>query len=80
MKNKLIFNFSVDDICLENYSTEEYLNGILDFCDENNIKSTLFTVPMAEGISLEKRPGYIKVLKDAITRGHEVAQDRKSVV
>ena len=74
MKNKLIFNFSVDDICLENYSTEEYLNGILDFCDENNIKSTLFTVPMAEGISLEKRPGYIKVLKDAITRGHEVAQ------
>lgn len=73
MKN-LIFNFSIDDICLEGYSTEKHLTGILDFCDENEIKSTLFTVPVADGISLEKRPGYIKILKDAIRRGHEVAQ------
>ena len=70
----VIFNFSVDDICLEGYSTEKHLNEILDFCDENKVKSTLFTVPVADGISLEKRPGYIKVLKDAIKRGHEVAQ------
>ena len=73
MRN-VIFNFSVDDICLEGYSTEKHLNNILDFCDQNNVKSTLFTVPVADGISLEKRSGYIKVLKDAIKRGHEVAQ------
>lgn len=74
MKKNVIFNFSVDDICLEGYSTEKHLNEILDFCDENKVKSTLFTVPVADGISLEKRPGYIKVLKDAVRRGHEVAQ------
>ncbi len=74
MTKTLIFNFSVDDICLDGYSTENHLNAILNFCDDNNVRSTLFTVPVAGGISLEKRPGYINVLKDAIKRGHEVAQ------
>ena len=64
--------FTVDDIGLNGYSTEEQLNNILDFCDDNELKSTLFVVPEPEGKRLEK--GYIKVLKDAVKRGHEVAQ------
>jgi peptidoglycan/xylan/chitin deacetylase (PgdA/CDA1 family) len=66
--------FTVDDIGLDGYSSEKHLNNILDFCDENNIKSTLFTVPVADGVNLKNRSGYIKILKDAIGRGHEVAQ------
>jgi Uncharacterized protein conserved in bacteria (DUF2334) len=69
-----LWSFTVDDIGFEGYSTEKQLNNLLDFCDENNIKSTLFVVPMGNGQRIDKCPGYVSILKDAIKRGHEVAQ------
>lgn len=68
------FAFTVDDIGYDGYSTESHLNNILDFCDGLNIKATLFAVPIVNGKKLNKRDGYISILRDAVSRGHEVAQ------
>lgn len=68
------WGFTVDDIGLDGYSTERHLNNILDFLDEYRIKATFFAVPEAEGKRLNKRPGYVSIIRDAIQRGHEVAQ------
>ena len=43
------WGFSVDDIGLDGYSTEEHLNNILNFLDEYQIKATFFAVPEVEG-------------------------------
>jgi peptidoglycan/xylan/chitin deacetylase (PgdA/CDA1 family) len=72
MKN--YWAFTVDDIGMDGYSTEKQLNNILDFCDEHQIKATLFAVPEADGKRLDKRLGYTAILRNAIMRGHEVAQ------
>jgi len=72
MKN--LWSFTVDDIGFDGYSTEKQLNNILDFCDEYKMKSTLFVVPVSDGKRMDKRPEYVAILRDAIKRGHEVAQ------
>lgn len=69
-----IWGFSVDDIGLDGYSTEEHLNNILNFLDGYQMKATFFAVPEAEGGTLSKRREYVSILRDAIKRGHEVAQ------
>ena len=48
MKKINLWGFSVDDIGLDGYSTEEHLNNILNFLDEYRIKATFFAVPEAE--------------------------------
>ncbi len=72
MKN--LWSFTVDDIGLDGYSTEKQLNNILDFCDEHKMKITLFVVPESDDKRMDKRLGYVSILRDAIKRGHEVAQ------
>jgi hypothetical protein len=74
MGNLNFFGFSVDDIGLDGYSTERHLNSILQFCDANKVKATLFAVPLAEGKRIDKRPEYVSILRAAIKAGHEVAQ------
>ena len=74
MKKINLWGFSVDDIGLDGYSTEEHLDNILNFLDEHRIKATFFAVPEAEGKKMSVRRGYVAILRDAIKRGHEVAQ------
>jgi len=69
-----LFGFSVDDIGLDGYSTEQHLNNALEFCAENKVKATLFAVPLSEGKRLDKRRGYVSILQKAVHAGHEVAQ------
>ncbi len=42
MKKINLWGFSIDDIGLDGYSTEEHLNNILNFLDEYRIKATFF--------------------------------------
>lgn len=74
MNMSIDFAFTVDDIAYDGYSTETHLNNLLDFCDELGLKATLFAVPIVKGNNLNKRNGYVSILRDAIARGHEVAQ------
>ncbi|MDD5707757.1 MAG: DUF2334 domain-containing protein, partial [Kiritimatiellae bacterium] len=69
-----LWGFSVDDIGLDGYSTEAHLNAVLDFLDENRIAVTLFAVPEVNGKRMSTRRGYVSLLRQAIQRGHEVAQ------
>ncbi len=73
MQNAL-FCFSVDDVCYEGYSTEDHLERLLGFCSEQKLKATFFVVPLAQGKKLKDRPGYVRLLKQAISQGHEIAQ------
>lgn len=66
--------FTVDDIGLAGYSSEGQLANVLDFCDSNGIKATLFVVPRENGVGIGSQRGYIRILRDAVRRGHEVAQ------
>lgn len=68
------WSFTIDDIGLDGYSTEKQLNNILDFCDERQTKATLFVVPVSENKRMDQRLGYVSILRDAIKRGHEIAQ------
>lgn len=42
--------------------------------DEYQIKATFFAVPEVAGKKMSARRGYVSILRDAIRRGHEVAQ------
>lgn len=66
--------FTVDDIGLAGYSSEGQLTNIIDFCEDNGIKATLFVVPRDNGVRIDARPSYIRILREAVDRGHEVAQ------
>ncbi len=66
--------FSVDDIGMDGYSTESHLTRVLEFCDTNKIKATLFAVPLSGGKGIDRRPEYVSILRTAIKSGHEVAQ------
>ncbi|MFH1477730.1 MAG: polysaccharide deacetylase family protein [Verrucomicrobiota bacterium] len=74
MKKINLWGFSVDDIGLDGYSTEEHLDNILNFLDEYQIKATFFAVPEVAGKKMSARRGYVSILRDAIRRGHEVGQ------
>jgi len=74
MNTPVFLGFTVDDIGLDGYSTEQYLNNILDFYDEYHIKATFFAVPESDGKRMDHRRGYMKIMQDAIKRGHEIAQ------
>ena len=70
----MIFCATVDDVCLEGYSTEEHMARLLAFYREEGVHATFFTVPRAEGIPLTRRPGYVDLLKQAAAEGHAVGQ------
>ncbi|MCW5977930.1 MAG: polysaccharide deacetylase family protein [Bryobacteraceae bacterium] len=70
----MIFCATVDDVCYEGYSTEAHLTNLLALFQELGLPATLFTVPLAQGIPLGERSGYVDILKQAASGGHEVAQ------
>jgi peptidoglycan/xylan/chitin deacetylase (PgdA/CDA1 family) len=70
----MIFCATVDDVCLEGYSTEEHMANLLDFYREQQVRATFFTVPRAEGIPLGQRPRYRDLLKQAASEGHAIGQ------
>ena len=70
----MIFCATVDDVCLNGYSSEEHLANLLRFYREENVHATFFVVPRAEGIPLEKRPAYVELLKQAVIEGHALGQ------
>lgn len=70
----MIFCLTVDDVCLEGYSTVEHTNALMRFFASQGIHGTFFVVPRAEGIPLTERSEYTVVLEEATAEGHEVAQ------
>jgi peptidoglycan/xylan/chitin deacetylase (PgdA/CDA1 family) len=70
----MIFCASVDDVCLDGYSTEEHLANLLRFFAEQHVRATFFTVPRAERIALGNRARYVDLLKQAVSEGHAVGQ------
>jgi predicted deacetylase len=70
----MIFCLTVDDVCLEGYSTEEHVQSLLRFFESEAIRSTFFVVPRAEGTPLQEKPGYIKLMKGAVAQGHALGQ------
>jgi peptidoglycan/xylan/chitin deacetylase (PgdA/CDA1 family) len=70
----MIFAATVDDICLDGYSTEEHFANLLRFYREQDVHATFFVVPRAEGNPLGNRPGYVELLKQALAEGHAVGQ------
>ena len=68
----MIFCFTVDDVCLDGYSSEAHLENLLGFLDMQRIKATFFTVPLVNMKPLSERQGYVEILKMAISEGHEV--------
>jgi peptidoglycan/xylan/chitin deacetylase (PgdA/CDA1 family) len=70
----MILCATVDDACLEGYSSEHHLEGLLRFFDEVHIHATFFVEPRADGIPLQRRPGYIALLKQAVAEGHSLGQ------
>jgi peptidoglycan/xylan/chitin deacetylase (PgdA/CDA1 family) len=70
----MIFCLTVDDVCLDGYSTEEHMRALLQFFESEGIRSTFFVVPRAQGIPLQERPEYSKLLKQAMAQGHALGQ------
>jgi peptidoglycan/xylan/chitin deacetylase (PgdA/CDA1 family) len=70
----MIFCITVDDVCYEGYSSETHVANLLRFFQEIDVRATFFTVPLAQGIPLGQRHGYVDVLKQAVLEGHEIAQ------
>ena len=68
------FCFTVDDVGMDGYSTEEHLRRVLDFCESESLKAALFVVPQCEGREIGRRPAYVAILKEAAARGHDLAQ------
>jgi len=74
VNKSLLWGFSVDDVGLDGYSSEKHLDNLLNFLDKFKINATFFAVPEAEGKKMSSRRGYVAIMRDAIKRGHEVAQ------
>ncbi len=70
----MIFCATVDDVCLDVFSSEEYLASLLRFFQEQEVRATFFVVPRAEGIPLGQRPRYVELLKQAVAEGHALGQ------
>ena len=60
--------------CVEGYSSGERGQGLMRWCESEGKHGTFFVVPRAEGIPLTERPEYVAILKEAATKGHELAQ------
>lgn len=69
-----MFCLTVDDVCLDGYSTEEHMQALLQFFNSEGIRSTFFVVPRAQGIPLKERPGYVGLLRQAAAQGHALGQ------
>jgi peptidoglycan/xylan/chitin deacetylase (PgdA/CDA1 family) len=70
----MIFCVTVDDVCLDGYSTEGHMQTLLRFFESEGVKATFFVVPRAGGIPLEERTGYVELLKQALAQGHALGQ------
>lgn len=70
----MIFCLTVDDVCLDGYSSEGHVRALTRFFSSESIHGTFFVVPRAEGIPLAQRPAYVAVLRHAAAEGHELAQ------
>lgn len=70
----MIFCLTVDDVCLNGYSSEEHVRMLTRFFELEGIHGTLFIVPRADGTPLTKRPEYVEILRQAAAGGHELAQ------
>lgn len=67
------FCFTVDDVGMEGYSTPAHLEKLLEFCDAERIKATLFVVPRPLGKVFPRRE-YARLLEQAQCAGHAVGQ------
>lgn len=65
---------TADDVGMDGYSTPEHLDNVVSFWESEGLKGTLFVVPRWEGREIGDSAEYVALLKDVVTRGHEVAQ------
>lgn len=70
----MFFCFTADDVGYEGFSSEAHLTHLLDFLREQKVRGTFFPVPLAQKIPFGKKTGYVRILKETLTQGHEVAQ------
>ena len=66
--------FTVDDVAMEGYSSEEHMDTLLRFCAEEDVKATFFVVPRFNGRKLRPGGEYAGIFKQALESGHELAQ------
>jgi peptidoglycan/xylan/chitin deacetylase (PgdA/CDA1 family) len=71
--NDAYYCFTVDDVGMEGYSSQPHLENVLRFCDQQGIQATLFVVPRPLGKEFD-RDTYTKLLAQALSAGHAVAQ------
>ncbi|MCC7342354.1 MAG: polysaccharide deacetylase family protein [Bryobacterales bacterium] len=70
----MLFCATVDDVCLDGYSTEAHFKDLLDFFQWQDVKATFFAVPRAGGVPITQRKDYLPLLRRAIQEGHDIAQ------
>jgi len=70
----MLFCATVDDVCLDGYSTADHFAALLDFFGEQGVRATFFTVPRSLGIPIDLRKEYIPLLRRAVREGHDIAQ------
>jgi len=71
----MLFGYTVDDVGLDGWSSEDHFARILQFCAEQRLNATFFAVPESPaGHPLTRRTGYAKLLREAQKQGCEIAQ------
>lgn len=71
----MLYSFSIDDVALNDWSTPEHLNNIIEFCKANQINATYFVVPQSDGKEiLSKNSEYKKLIDKIFANGSECAQ------
>ena len=71
--DKVQFAFTVDDVCLKNFSSVAGFQQLLDFLKQEGVPATFFVVPFDSDIPLYKKPEWVEVLQKALSAGHELA-------
>ncbi len=67
------FAFTVDDVCLKDFSSVYGFRQLLDFLNEEDVPATFFVVPFDSDIPLDKKPEWVDILQEALSTGHELA-------
>ena len=66
------FCFSVDDCCVPGFSSPKGFLELLEFLDEQKVPGAFFVAPFTEKAPLSEKPEWLKVIREALTHGHDV--------
>ena len=77
MKTPFYFGMTVDDVALRDWSTPERLERLLDFFRSENLRATLFVVPIDEATDQpfhQFEPRYLPLIRQAYQDGFRFGQ------